>query len=173
LAEISPELNAFIKLFQNGDELRDTVFSDVALKYKCCMTSFDQLDKWIDYAETKAECDKLGLTSFTEAIAKADNTVADVKDAFERGFYTQWIIPALDSAPSLQSFRKRVHEQCLEKFIELDESQFVIARSRIRNQIIETLPETDHPILGRKNPTNNRPSRKHKEEICLGSSQKI
>ena len=89
----------------------------------------------------KAECDKLGLTSFTEAIAKADNTIADVKDAFEKGFYAQWIIPALDKAPSLQNFRRRVHEQHLEKFTELDESQFGIARSRIRNKIIKTFPD--------------------------------
>lgn len=141
LEEINPELDVFIKLFQNGEEFHSILFSEVAAKYTRCMTSFDQLDKWIDYIETKAECDKLGLASFTEAIAKADNTVADVKDAFEKGFYAQWIIPALNSAPSLQSFRKRVHEQYLEKFTDLDESQFSIARSRIRNKIIKTFPD--------------------------------
>lgn len=69
------------------------------------------------------------------------STIADVKDAFEKGFYAQWIIPALDKAPSLQNFRRRVHEQHLEKFTELDESQFGIARSRIRNKIIKTFPD--------------------------------
>ena len=141
LGEITPELNIFIKLFQNGDEFQNILFSEVISKYTCCMASFEQLDKWIDYAETKAECDKLGLESFTEAILNADNTVADVKDAFEKGFYAQWIVLALNSAPSLQSFRKRVHEQYLEKFTELDESQFGIARSRIRNKIIKTFPD--------------------------------
>ena len=139
--EIDPELNVFIKLFQNGDEFQSILISELVAKYTRCMTSFNQLDKWIDYAETKADCDKLGLDSFTEAIANADNTVVDVKDAFEKGFYAQWIIPALNSAPSLQSFRKRVHEQYLEKFIDLDESQFGIARSRIRNKIIKTFPD--------------------------------
>lgn len=141
LEEINPELDVFIKLFQNGEEFQSILISEVVAKYTRCMTSFDQLDKWIDYTETKAECDKLGLASFTKAIAKADNTVADVKDAFEKGFYAQWIIPALNSAPALQSFRKRVHEQYLEKFTDLDESQFGIARSRIRNKIIKTFPD--------------------------------
>ncbi|MCM0707732.1 DUF4011 domain-containing protein [Faecalicatena sp. BF-R-105] len=141
LNEINPELNAFIRLFQNGEEYKNILFSEIVAKYTRCMNSFDQLDKWIDYTETNAECDKLGLASFTEAIAKADNTVADVKDAFEKGFYAQWIIPALNSAPALQSFRKRVHEQYLEKFTDLDESQFGIARSRIRNKIIKTFPD--------------------------------
>lgn len=141
LDEIDPELNAFINLFQNGVEFHSILFSEVVAKYTRCMTSFDQLDKWIDYIETKAECDKLGLASFTEAIANTDNTVADVKDAFEKGFYAQWIIQALNFAPSLQSFRKRVHEQYLEKFTDLDESQFGIARSRIRNKIIRTFPD--------------------------------
>lgn len=139
--EINPELKAFIKLFQNGDEFPGCLISEVVAKYTRCMTNFDSLDKWIDYTETKAECDKLGLESFTEAIANTDNTVADVKDAFEKGFYAQWIIPAINSAPALQSFRKRVHEQNLEKFINLDESQFEIAQSRIRNKIIKTFPD--------------------------------
>ena len=141
LNEINPELNAFIRLFQNGEEFKNILFSEIVAKYTRCMNSFDQLDKWIDYTETKTECDKLGLASFTEAIANADNTVADVKDAFEKGFYAQWIIPALNSAPALQSFRKRVHEQYLEKFTDLDESQFGTARSRIRNKIIKTFPD--------------------------------
>lgn len=141
LDEINPEFVAFINLFQDGGKFRSDLFSEVVTKYERCMTSFDQLDKWIDYVETKAECEKLGLSSFTEAIAKADNTIADVKDAFEKGFYAQWIIPALDKAPSLQNFRRRVHEQHLEKFTELDESQFGIARSRIRNKIIKTFPD--------------------------------
>lgn len=141
LDSIEPELEAFINLFQNGEAIQNTHFAEVVAKYNRCMTSFDQLDKWIDYAETKAECDKLGLVSFTEAVAKEDNTIKDVKDAFEKGFYTQWIIPAMEKTPSLQSFRRRVHEQHLEKFTELDESQFGIARIRIRNKIIKTFPD--------------------------------
>ena len=141
LDEINPELNVFIKLFQNGDEFQNIPISEVVAKYTDCITSFDQLDKWIDYAETKAECDKLGLKSFTEAIANADNTVTDVKDAFEKGFYVQWIIPAVNAAPSMQNFRKRVHEECLERFTDLDKLQFETARTRIRNKIIKTFPD--------------------------------
>lgn len=141
LDSIDTELEVFLTLFQNGKTIQNAPFSEVMSKYNRCMTSFNQLDKWIDYIETKAECDKLGLSSFTEAIANTDNAVADVKDAFEKGFYLQWIIPALDHSPSLQGFRKRVHEQHLEKFIELDEMQFGIARNRIRNKIIRTFPD--------------------------------
>lgn len=139
--EINPEMVAFISLFQNGSEFLSDLFSEVVSRYDHCMTSFDQLDKWIDYVETKEDCEQLGLSSFTEAIEKADNTIADVKDSFEKGFYAQWIIPALDKAPSLQNFRRRVHEQHLERFTELDASQFGIARSRIRNKIIKSFPD--------------------------------
>ena len=59
--------------------------SDVAERYDKCINGFDQLVKWIDYIETKAECDNYGLADFTEKIVAMDNQIADVSDAFEKG----------------------------------------------------------------------------------------
>lgn len=141
IQETQPKLDVFAAQFEDGDLLLAKELTTVAEKYSACMDSFDKLDKWIDYKETKAECDKLGLAEFTDKIAELDNTVIDVLDAFERGFFLQWISLALNQAPSVQSFRRRVHEQHLEKFVALDEAQFSTARDRIREKIIESFPD--------------------------------
>lgn len=113
------------------------------LKHRClaCRNDFGALNKWLDYTETKAECDKLGLVSFTDAIARLDYSVTDVTAAFERGFYTQWLTHAVSGVPAVQNFRRRVHEQHLEKFNHLDKKQFTLSRDRIRAKIISTFPD--------------------------------
>ncbi len=136
-----PDVAAFLALFENGEEYYLWTIHGIVDKYEQCMNSFDKLDQWIDFVETKKDCDRLGLASFTAQIEKANNSIPDVSQAFEKGFYGQWIIPALEQAPAVQSFRRRVHEQRLERFTALDEAQFAIARDRIREQIISTFPD--------------------------------
>ena len=57
-----------------------------------------------------------------------------------RGFYIQWLNLQLDSVPTVQSFRRRIHEQRSERFVKLDTKQYEIARKRIRERIISTYP---------------------------------
>lgn len=114
--------------------------SEVADHYDACMDGFGELNKWLDYAETREECDRHGLSDFTARIAELDNTIKDVQAAFERGFYIQWLNQQLDRAPAVQSFRRRIHEQRSERFANLDSKQYEIARKRIRERIISTYP---------------------------------
>lgn len=52
----------------------------------------------------------------------------------------QWLSLAIDDVPSVQTFRRRVHEQRLDQFKKLDEKQFDISKTRIRESIIRTFP---------------------------------
>lgn len=143
IGETAPEVDAFLALFEHGETLKAGTIHAIAEQFSVCMERFDLLDQWIDYVETKRECDQLGLGAFTQTIEQADHTVSDVRGAFETGFYLQWIPMALEQIPSVQKFRRRVHDQHLEKFAELDEAQFSIARDRIRSKIIRTFPDPD------------------------------
>ena len=120
--------------------MKEMPLHEVAEKYGKCLSSFGELNKWLDYVETKADCDKQGLSDFTDKIADRDNTVQDVRRAFERGFYTQWLGLVVNDVPAVQTFRRRVHEQRLGKFVGLDEKQFDISKERIRDSIIRTFP---------------------------------
>ena len=137
-----PKLNYFEKLFPEIN-MREMPLMDVAEKYETCLNSFGELNKWLDYIETRAECDQKGLKGFTERIAAQNNTVEDVKAAFERCFYTQWLALAIEDVPAVQSFRRRVHEQRLDKFASLDRKQFEWSRSRVRDRIIRSFPNAD------------------------------
>ena len=71
------------------------------------------------------------------------NQIADVSDAFEKGFYIQWLSEQINRIPIIQNFRRRVHEQHLERFKKLDCYQYTIAQKRIRKNIISSYPKTD------------------------------
>jgi len=137
-----PKLEAFSDQF-NGASFETLNLSAVANHYDSCMNGFGELNKWLDYAETREDCDKHGLSDFTRAIAKLDNTVHDVTDAFERGFNIQWLNAQMEKVPAVQAFRRRIHEQRSERFVKLDADQYQLAQKRIRDSIISTFPSID------------------------------
>ncbi|MBQ3411877.1 MAG: DUF4011 domain-containing protein [Oscillospiraceae bacterium] len=140
--EAEEKVNAFTSYFNDADFINADLIT-VADKYDRCIDGFDELNKWLDYAETREECDKLGLSGFTSSVSELDNTVPDVTEAFEKAFYIQWINVQLNKVKSVQTFRKRVHEQKLEQFVDLDSKQYEISRKRIREKIISSFPSVN------------------------------
>ncbi|MBQ6582376.1 MAG: type III restriction endonuclease subunit R, partial [Mogibacterium sp.] len=55
----------------------------------------------------------------------------------------QWLTSVMAETPAVQTFRRRVHEQRIGKFRELDERQFAISRDRIYDRIVSTFPPRD------------------------------
>lgn len=133
----------FCGYFEESERIEAVHFDSLIDRYNQCLDGFGELNKWLDYAEARADCDAKGLASFTAAIAKKNNTVPDVRDAFARGFYLQWLSEVIDDVPAVQSFRRRVHEQKSERFADLDKKQFQYSRKRIRERIIKSFPETN------------------------------
>ena len=146
LSELVATTTSEIGYFQGQFESVDFTGSEliaIADRYDACLNGFGELNKWLDYVETRAECDKHGLADFTAKIAAADNSVSDVRAAFERGFYRQWISLAMDTVPAVQNFRRRVHEQRIDRFVKTDEKQYELSQKRIRERIISTYPRTN------------------------------
>lgn len=152
-------LNELLKLSEGGIDyfdklfpklkMRDISFRNIADKYTACLNGFGELNKWLDYIETKRECDEEGLNDFTDKIAEKNNEVRDVRNAFERGFLMQWLSLTIDDVPSVQTFQRRVHEQKLDKFVKLDTKQFDFSKERIRDKIIGSFPDRNE-ITGSK-----------------------
>lgn len=135
IAKTAPKINFFEQQFDRANFAASELLN-FANHYDACLNGFGELNKWLDYKETRDECDKRGLADFTAKIAAANNSITDVQAAFERGFYRQWISFAIDTVPAIQGFRRRVHEQRIERFVKTDEKQFDRAQKRIRNEII-------------------------------------
>jgi len=134
---------SFVGYFDPNEKLESSEFSALLERHAHCLNGFSDLNKWLDYVEAKAACDAKGLGSFTSAIEKKNNSIPDVCDAFERGFYSQWLGAVINEVPAVQSFRRFVHEQRSEKFVTLDTKQYQIARKRIRKRIISSYPDTN------------------------------
>ncbi|TEB07766.1 hypothetical protein Psch_01321 [Pelotomaculum schinkii] len=136
-------VRSFVKLFREDADLFNSSLIDLAMRFRRCIDNYSMLDKWLDYTETKAECDKVGLSDFTTKIDAQDNSIPGVSDAFSRGFYRQWSVAVIDSKASVQQFRRRVHDERINRFVVLDDKQLAIAQMRIRDKIISTFPDTN------------------------------
>ena len=140
LTEVEPRLRFYDEQFDVGD-MFEMEMGKVAAHYDAAIADFTSLSKWLDFVETKKECDEQGVSNFTERIAEFNNSITEVVAAFERGFYSNWLLTRLDGVPSVQGFRRRVQDQRVEHFAKLDAKQYVIARKRIRSKIIQTYPD--------------------------------
>lgn len=143
LDETSGAYGIFRDYFEESEKIGSLDFDALITRYEQCLNGFGELNKWLDYVEAKADCDVRGLGNFTAVIAEKNNTVPDVRNAFERGFYTQWLAAVIDDVPAVQTFRRRVHELRSERFINLDQKQYEISRKRIRERIIKSFPSTN------------------------------
>ena len=140
LKEAAPKLDAFSAQFTDTD-FRALPPLAAAERYDACLNGFDELNKWIDVTETRAECDRCGLADLTAKLTAPDCTVTGAAACFEKAFFSRWITVQLEKIPAVKGFHKRIHEQKLEHFISLDKGQQLTARKRIRQKIISTFPD--------------------------------
>lgn len=131
---------AFAKHFDEKENIATTDLVCLSERVDKCINGFDELNRWLDYVEAKADCDAKGLGSFTTALVQKNNSISDVCAAFERGFYSQWLSEVIADVPAVQSFRRSVHEHRSKQFVKLDKKQYGIALKRIRERIINSFP---------------------------------
>ena len=139
LEEAISKADWFTGLFDTLSSPEAEDLTVLAQRYTLCANDFTALDRWIDHIETKAECDKFGLEAFTAKIEEGN--ITDVTDAFKKGFYRQWCDTAIESKPAIRAFRRRIQEERIERFIDLDDKQLTIAQARIREKIIDAFPD--------------------------------
>ena len=148
LAAAETGFTYFANLFPKRS-FAEMALHEVTGQYNACRGSMGELSEWIDYTQTKSECDSLGLKEFTDRIEALNNSVPDVKGAFERGFYRQWLDAVTQTVPPVRNFRRRLHERRLAEYQMLDEKQFGWAKERIRERIIWSFPDRDTPATAK------------------------
>lgn len=143
---IGQKLSAFKKVFIEDENFDNISLTEVAERYDHCMSNFGLLDKWVDFIEAKAECDRIGLFGFTEIIAAKDGDISDISDAFRKGYYKQWIKETVNRKASIKQFRRRIHDEHLNRFSKLDTRQLSVAQTRIYEKIVSQFPKSDRVI---------------------------
>lgn len=141
-----PELTVFTGLFYNGTEMESWDLTRLAQRFNKCMNSFEQLDNLLAYHDTQRACAQKGLGEFVKQVDALDKH-PDIYAAFQKGFYRQWLNAVLESRAAVFSFKRNLHDACVQHFSRLDKKQLEIAKYRIREKIIGNLPFRDGFVI--------------------------
>ena len=132
---------AFIELFNADIKPGFTNFEKFANKLNKCVDQFETMDLWIDYRECKASCEQNGLTEFVEQSEDIVFPEGQLNRVFLKAFYYAWIGDRADDVKAIGGFNARIHSDNVEKFRELDTHQLPVAQMRIREKLIEGMPD--------------------------------
>lgn len=106
------------------------------------------LEEWIDFRNTRTNCQKEGLTDYVSKIQQLNIEAEYIIPVFRKRFYRLWLDAVLPSYPAVLNFRRRIQEQTINEFIHLDRLQFEIAKARIKKTLIDALPSFDRVASG-------------------------
>ena len=155
IAEIkeSKAFSWFISLFESPSEYYAMPFEEILSRASKCYTNMNRLEEWIDYRDAKRRCSKEGLLSFINRAEENGIAPSDLVNVFKKRFYRKWLDYAFSKKPAVRSFRRKEQEKCIDDFARLDRLQFEIARERIREKLINNLPDFDHASYGKDEKT--------------------
>ena len=143
IGESELSYSEFKKLFEEAADFDNSVLDKVAERVDACRNNIMLLDNWISCQEAKAACSELGLVNFIDKIEQHDNTLEDVVNIFKRGFFTLWVRAVIDGKKTVEQFRRHSHDEKINRFVSLDERQMLIAQERIRQNVINGIPDTN------------------------------
>lgn len=136
----------FKKLFEAASDFDNSMLDKVAERVDACRNNIMLLDNWISCVETKTACNELGLANFIDKIEQHDNMFEDVVSIFKRGFFTLWVRSVIGSKKTVEQFRRHNHDEKINRFVSLDERQMLIAQERIRQNVINGIPDTNRVL---------------------------
>lgn len=139
------ELEWLQQQFTSETNLSNMSVASLFEKTTGCLNNIENIEKWVDYQETKEKCCETGLDDFTAQYEKLYLS-ADAEKIFLKGFYLMWLEAVCSKSESVRRFRRNVQDERIKKFIELDDLQLLIAQARIREKLIENLPSTHHML---------------------------
>lgn len=128
-------------LFDKGKKIHEINFLDLSERLVLCKDNKHQLEEWIDYQTDRNKCIDAGLSSYVDCIDKniIDNNY--IVDAYLKRFYRLWLDQMLLQFPSVRDFRSRIQEQNIREFCSLDTEQFKIAQARVRERLVNRIPD--------------------------------
>lgn len=130
----------FSELYENPIELYSMNIYEGYKKIKHCM-NFTLLEDWIDFLAIRKQCMDYDLESFIEEIEQLKVHESEILNIFLKRFYKLWMDEAMKQQPAVLNFRGRTHQSLIEDFNELDKLQLKIAALRIKEKLIERLPD--------------------------------
>ena len=127
-------------MYEDKDCLKRLSFENVLKNIDLSSSNLKLLEEWIDYKKVKSQCENFGLTEFLELMHEKGISTDKIINIFNKRFYTLWLDKAYEISPSVANFRRRIQDQRVLKFKELDKQQFKISEARIKEKLMKNLP---------------------------------
>ncbi len=108
-----------------------------------CITYLYGLEKWIDFKNARKQCSEKGLDEVIETVLDEKIASEQIVDGFKKRFYKLWLDNILQEYPAVQQFRRKTHEEMIDRFRETDLKQMKIAQLRIKEKLIQRLPDVN------------------------------
>ena len=141
-------LQWFEKCFDDPLQFRKTNLDDLFKRAESCLNSLSMLEEWIDYRTSRENCKADGLGEYISVIENDSIPSSDIVPIFKKRFFRLWLDSVLPEYPAVLGFRRKMQEQTIHEFSDLDKTQFTIAKARIKSRLINALPSMDHYTTG-------------------------
>ncbi|MBR3764630.1 MAG: DUF3320 domain-containing protein [Clostridia bacterium] len=147
LPDVAARLTAFAAHFTADASPLAMPFEAMCARLERCLAEPDALDLWQEWRDASAEMEGTLFSAFVPAAIAAAVPDEQWTDAARRLFLYTWVEHVLDAEPLLSVFRAHNHQESIARFDALDQQQLDIARSRIRKQLIDVVPDEKHRAL--------------------------
>lgn len=146
--EFSGDFEWFLNLFEPDDELRNMPIDNLKIRLLDCMERLSSLEEWIDFRASRSRLYELGLREYADQVERLNIPPQNVVPIFKKRFFRLWLDSVTPEYPAVANFRRRVQDEAIAEFSNLDKLQFSIASSRIRSKLINSLPSFEHFTSG-------------------------
>lgn len=121
-----------------------------ALAEKCsnCLSEFDCVDNWWEFANLLKKLQILELKDFLNHMIDKKIAPEHMASAYKKAFYMQWVDTALHESPILLELARIPHDEAVKRFKEKDELNFDINKAKIRASVSAKRPELDMVAQG-------------------------
>ena len=141
LDKIKDPLEWFTNLFEEDKNLKELDLVDCSNYLTECKNKKHQLVEWVDYCSMRELCAENGLMSFINQIEALSINADMIVETYLKRFYRLWLDEITPQFPAIRDFRSRNQEQNIQEFCTLDVEQFKIAQARVRERLVNRIPD--------------------------------
>ena len=142
------EFNWYLNLFDNKEEIKSMLLDKLYNRVDSGLNKINLLEEWVDFRVARINCINAGLGDCIDKIDKDNIKSNQIIPVFKKRFYRLWLDKVLVKYPAVLDFRRRIQENTIEEFVNLDKMQFEIAKARILKKLIDNLPSFYQPTKG-------------------------
>jgi hypothetical protein len=148
--ENDSELQWFLSLFtlSEAEAIKRLEMPTLQARLERCKNTPSLLDEWIAFRDARENCRKGGLADYVSKMDELQINKDDIVPIFKKRFFHLWLDAVLPQHPAVLNFKRHTHEATIDEFAKLDKSQFAIAKSVIKDKLINKLPQINHCTNG-------------------------